>query len=108
MDIEPHEYTVQMMPDAERDINHIHNYIAVELDSPRAAAGIMLRIESAIMALRDFPKIGPACQSERLKAKNYRKLVIKNYIAFYLVDDITKTVLVMRVLYGRRNYEELL
>jgi addiction module RelE/StbE family toxin len=108
MNIETHEYTVQMMPNAERDINHIHDYIAVELDAPRAAAELMIKIENAIMALQDFPKMGPPCQSARLKAKGYRKLVIKNYIAFYIVDDTTKIVLVMRVLYGRRNYEVLL
>lgn len=40
--------------------------------------------------------------------KGYRKLIIDNYILFYLVDEENKQVTIMRVLYGKQKYENLL
>lgn len=45
---------------------------------------------------------------EFLKSKGYRKLIIDNYIVFYLVDEGNKQVIIMRVLYGKQKYEDLL
>lgn len=35
-------------------------------------------------------------------------LIVDNYIAFYIVDEEQRQVVVMRVLYGRRKYENIL
>jgi plasmid stabilization system protein ParE len=68
----------------------------------------MLKIEKAILNLKDMAHSHPKCLDETLNKKGYRKLIINNYIAFYTIDEEEKTVLVMRVLYGRRWVEALL
>ena len=45
---------------------------------------------------------------EVLAQKGYRKLIVQNYIAFYIVSHERKTVTVYRVLHGRRQWEALL
>jgi len=50
----------------------------------------------------------PFCENERLKRQEYRKALIKNYIMFYRVDDKTRTIYVMRFIYGGRDYIKLL
>ncbi|MCC9293478.1 type II toxin-antitoxin system RelE/ParE family toxin [Clostridium sp. WLY-B-L2] len=45
---------------------------------------------------------------ETLKQRGYRKLIIDNYIAFYLVDDNKQQVIIMRILYGARNHKDIL
>jgi plasmid stabilization system protein ParE len=45
---------------------------------------------------------------ETLNKKGCRKLIIDNYIAFYLINDEDRTVTIMCVIYGRRNYAALL
>lgn len=45
---------------------------------------------------------------EVLQEKGYRKLVIDNYLVFYLVDECEKSVILVRILYGAKNYEQLL
>jgi plasmid stabilization system protein ParE len=45
---------------------------------------------------------------ERLAALGYRRLLVENYIAFYIVNDTLKTIEVDRVLYARRDWRHLL
>jgi len=60
------------------------------------------------MRLKEFPFSCNYVPDEYLKKKGYRKLIIDNYTAFYLVNEEEKQVIVMRVLYGRQKYESLL
>lgn len=48
------------------------------------------------------------CDNDRLKSKKYRKAVIKNYIMFYRVDEEKQIIYIMRFVYGRRDYINLL
>lgn len=38
------------------------------------------------------------------KYRGYRKLIIKNYIAFFTVDEQARVVDVERILYARRDW----
>ena len=58
--------------------------------------------------LVDFPYINPIHYCDRPLKQEYRKLLIKNYIMFYWVDEKTKKITIARVLYFKRDYEELL
>jgi plasmid stabilization system protein ParE len=93
---------------AEEDLDGIFDYIANTLEAPVAANRLMMRIEKAIQGLKDAPRIGPKCRDETLNKKGYRKLIVDNYIAFYLLNDEERAIVVMRVIYGRRNYTALL
>jgi addiction module RelE/StbE family toxin len=93
---------------AEEDLDGIFDYIANTLEAPVAANRLMIKIEKAIQGLKDAPRIGSKCRDETLNKKGYRKLIINNYIAFYLIDDKDRTVTIMRIIYGRRNYTALL
>lgn len=60
------------------------------------------------MRLRDFPYSCNYVADEFLKKKGYRKLIIDNYVAFYLVNEVEKMVVIMRILYSKRKYEDML
>jgi addiction module RelE/StbE family toxin len=105
MDIE--HYKLELMPSASVDLDNIFNYISDTLVSPKAAHNLMNRIEGTLLSLEDFPQLGPKCSDKSLSARGYRKLLIKNYLAFYKIDEEQKRVLVMRIIYARRNYERL-
>lgn len=38
----------------------------------------------------------------------YRKLIVKNYIVFFTIDEPNKVVDVERILYGRRDWLRIL
>lgn len=60
------------------------------------------------MRLTGFPYSGSVLLDEFLKSKGYRKLIVDNYIVFYLVNELEKQVVIMRILYGAQNYRDLL
>ena len=43
-------------------------------------------------------------QDKILCQKGYRKLVIKKYVALYLIDEEKKFVIVSRIFYGPMDY----
>jgi toxin ParE1/3/4 len=45
---------------------------------------------------------------ERLAYKGIRKIMVDNYIVFYIVTEENKTVTIIRMLYGRRGWMNLL
>lgn len=47
-------------------------------------------------------------KDEILKNKGYRRLIIDNYVVFYIVDETDKVVVIMRILYAPRNYQNLI
>ena len=101
-------YEVCLTGLAERDIRGIIRYIAVDLAVPQTADTMLETIEAALDSLASMPEIHPLVQDESLAMAGYRKLIIKNYIAFYTVDNKSKTVNVARVLYSRRNWQNII
>lgn len=69
---------------------------------------LMDKIENAIKRLTRFPFSCNLVSDGFLKNKGYRKLIIDNYIVFYLVSEIEKQVIIMRILYGAIKYQNVL
>ena len=97
-------FQVRLLPAAEADLEEIVTYVAV--DDPRAALRLADRIEASLERLAGFPKLGRLPRDEDLRAAGYRYLVIGEYLAFYTLEG--RSVVVHRILPGRRDYRELL
>ena len=52
---------------------------------------------------KNMPYMYPEC-NEPLKSLGYRKIVVKNYILIYEVDDEKKNINLLRIFYGRSDY----
>jgi toxin ParE1/3/4 len=101
-------YTIKMTPKAADDLDNIYRYISEELFAASAATNILERIEKEIIRLKEFPFSCNHVADEFLRNKGYRKLIVDNYIVFYLIEEEKDQVIIMRVLYGKQNYENLL
>jgi len=93
---------------AKEDMNGIANYIANDLQNPSAARNLLAKMLDAANRLINFPYINPAYQPLSPSEFEYRKLIMRNYIMFYRVDEGEKKIIIARVVYGRRDYEEML
>ena len=102
------KYEVKLTPIAYEDLDKIYDYISRELHNNDAAVSLMDKFEHDIMRLSIFPFSGGKVRDELLNQKNYRKLIVNNYIIFYIVNEIDKTVIIMRVLYGSRLHRDLI
>ena len=86
----------------EKELEHIYNYTNYFLQEPIVAKRIYNKIIDGIYSLRYFPQRG-------LKVKEYnntelRRIIIKNYIILYDIDEKNKKVFIHKILYNKRNY----
>ncbi|TCL37239.1 addiction module RelE/StbE family toxin [Anaerospora hongkongensis] len=103
-----HNYRVKFTPKAEEDLDEFYGYILGTLSAALAADKLMDHIEAAIMRLKEYPFSCQYVLDEPLKARGYRKLIVDNYLVFYLVEELDKEVVIMRILYGATNYQDIL
>ena len=100
--------SLKFTPIAIEDLDQIYSYISEQLFDAIAAGNLMNKIESSVMRLKTFPYSCSYVTDEVLKSKGYRKLIVDNYIVFYLVDEAERQVIIARILYGAQKYEDLL
>ena len=96
-------YKLIFAPEFVNDLEETNEYIASTLESPDAAKSIMKEIDDTIMKLKDMPFMFPKCD-EPLDVFEYRKIIIKNYILIYYVDESQNIVNLLRCFYGKSNY----
>lgn len=90
---------------ARQDLKEIHQYISSSLRNPTAAKNVVQKIISQIRSLTDFPDMGTILFVEESPIP-YRYLVGGNYMSFYHIQK--DSVIVDRILYGRRDYLQIL
>lgn len=92
------KYRVRITGRALADMEEIYDYIASCLQSPDTAMGQYDRIAAAIESLDTFPERCKLFDSEPEHSHGMRQLLVDNYSAVYVVDEVEVTVL--RVLYS--------
>ena len=101
-------YRLEFLPDALQDMTEIIRYISHDLDNKTAALSLSEKLLSSAEKLKDFPYAHPVYQPIRPLEKEYRKCVVKNYLMFYTVDEVEKTITIARVIFGKRDTEKML
>ena len=97
---------IKFSPEAITDLQHTKAYITEELCNEQAAVGTVAKITKRIHMLASFPESGVTLFSIVDFETDYRFLVCGNYTAFYRIEN--QTVNIIRVLYGRRNFMQIL
>ncbi len=90
------------------DLNDIVSYIAGNLSNQKAASDFVDTLQAAIDDLRAFPESSPHVSNEYLPDMDIRKKSVDNYILYYLPDYTEKVILILRIIYGRRNMDEII
>jgi len=98
-------YRVEITEQADADLRGIFAYIAFELKSRQNAMGQLNRLEESIYSLDSMPERFRAYDKEPWRGKGLRVMPVNNYLVFYIPDAETKTVKVMRVMYGGRDVD---
>ena len=96
-------YQYHFTKKAEADLDEILSYIS----NPEAAASFLKDLPTVIASICSVPKIGSIVENEFLPNREIRKSLVGNYVLYYLPDIKEKRIYVLRLLYGRRNLDEL-
>ncbi|MBQ8052491.1 MAG: type II toxin-antitoxin system RelE/ParE family toxin [Lachnospiraceae bacterium] len=102
------EYKLIMLPEAQKDIRDIVLYIARDLASPQAALSLQADFEKTIKSLAERPKRIKTVNEQPWKDAGIRKIRVKNYYIYFLVDDDEMAVKVIAVIYiGRSQTKQM-
>lgn len=101
-------YSIKITKEAEADLSEIYVYISSVLKNPIAADNLLNEIESSFKALIDNPEMYALCNDIHLRQLGYRKIVIKNYLIFYKIDTAANNIYIMRIVYGKREYIDII
>ena len=101
-------YFLNITEIAEEDILSAVKYIANVLKSPMAANNLLDDIEKQEEILEHTPNIYSFVPDEYLAMNGLKFVMAKNYMLFYTINEDEETVMVVRFLYGRRDWKNIL
>lgn len=102
------KYKIEITEPAENDLRSIGLYISRELLQPDTAKRVVTEIGEAILKLEELPLRNGWVSDKRLSIKGIRRIIIDNYIVFYVANEQNRLVTIVRILYNRRDWINLL
>ena len=101
-------YQVHITSTAEHDIMRAADYIQFTLRNPDAADNLLDAATEQIGSLADLPQKFCLVDDPVLASWGIRFAIINNYLAFYTIDKEKQTVIVVRFLYQKSNWNSIL
>ncbi|MDY5496623.1 MAG: type II toxin-antitoxin system RelE/ParE family toxin [Anaerobutyricum sp.] len=101
-------FDVSYSAKARQDLRDIFEYIAYELLAPEAAAGQTEHIMKVARSLEQMPMRHRLYEEEPWRSQGLRVLPVDNYLVFYLPDETSATVSIIRIMYGGRDIDKQL
>lgn len=98
----PPKNKTKYTPAAVDDMDEIFSFISQ--DNVSSAENMLEKLDYQIAGLADFPNMGSVLSDEEytLIQRGYRFIVVNPYLIFYRIID--NTVIIHRILHGRRDY----
>lgn len=90
------------------DLDAVASYIKLKLCNVSASDRIVEKFFSEGDGLVAFPTKYPLCNDALLRAWGIRFVPVKNYLLFYVVHEDESTVYVIRFLYAKRAWQNIL
>ena len=98
------EYEIAITETCMEEIDENCAYIEKVLKAEVAANRLRKKIKESIQKLKYSPKIyAKINKTDRMK-RNYRRIVIDNYVIIYTIVKEYNTILISHMYYGGRNY----
>lgn len=101
-------YKVKFTEKTQEDIRAAVRYIAVDLREPDTAERMAIRIREEAVSLKNMPERYPLVPDRYLASLGFRMTSVGNYLIFCIVNHNERQVEISRVLYGKRNWIEIL
>ncbi|GHV01611.1 hypothetical protein FACS189485_00310 [Spirochaetia bacterium] len=90
------------------DVTETLEYISYTLNTPIASKNLFYEIDKKIKEIENNPYSCPLVRNDYLANKGFRWIGIKNYMMFYIVNEKREKIYLIRFLYGRRDWINIL
>ena len=97
------DYEVKVTPYALRQIQEVVHYISGILQSPVNAQSWLDTIQKELDSLSFMPERIPLTEEEPWHSQGVHKMVVKNFLVYFWIDERNMWVWVTAVVYGKRN-----
>ena len=91
-----------------QDLDEIVTYLCNELHATAAAGRLLTELDGLKERIAEHPYMYKAYESVLTLSEDYRIAPLGSFVLFYTIHEQTKTVFFCRVLYSRRDFDQLL
>ena len=102
------QYAIRVTAQARQHLRLIRDYIAVDLREPGTAKNLIELLRKEISTLSFMPYRVKLIEEKPWRDMGFRKIRVKNYYIYFWVNDDTKEVNVIAVIYVRRDQAQQL
>lgn len=100
-------YKILITQRAYDDLTNISNYINFNLYEPNTSERVLEKIDKKINSLRFMPHRFTKINNYKL-GTTIRKCYSGNYVIIYSVDDSKRLVIILNIIYGKRDWINLI
>ncbi len=101
-------YSIHITAAAERDMTNASDHIEFVLKNPKAADDLLDEAELKINSLSGFPEKFRLVDDPVLASWGVRFVVVNGYLAFYVISEERKQIIVVRFLFPKSNWAAIL
>lgn len=102
------KYKIEVSKTAEQDLVNIISYLKYDLAGDIIADKYKILFKQKLKNLEDIAGSMPILSEKLTGHKNIRKVNVKNYIIFYIVDEEKNKVFVLRIGHTFMDWEKYL
>lgn len=100
------EYSIKLTEEFLTEIDEICAYISDNLKAPNAAKRLREKVIYNVLLLEKSPMMFEKIEKMSKTKRQYRRIVINNYVILYTIDKQEKNIYIAHIYYGGRNYIE--
>ena len=101
-------YEIHITTAAERDLAGASDYIEFVLKNPTAADDLLDEAEKQISSLAEYPEKYKLVDDPVLSSWGIRFVMVKGYLAFYIISEELNRVIIVRFLFQKSNWASIL
>ena len=98
------EYEIVISETCLEEIEENFNYIKNVLKAEQSSNRLRQKVRESIRGLKIYPKVYAKIEKLDREGRDYRRIIIDNYILIYTIIEKDKTILISHMYYGGRNY----
>lgn len=99
------KYSVHFYSKFVDELNSLYLFSEYNLNSSYISHNFYSKFQNILLYLKYFPELFPKLQVHN---KNYRKIIIDNYVIIYEVNHFKKEIYILHIFHSRQNYLDLL
>ena len=98
------EYRVKLTDQFLDEFEEICDYISNKLKNIDASNRLREKVIYNVLLLENSPRMCTEIEKTDRTERQYRRLVVNNYVILYTIDEEEKIVYIAHIYYGGRNY----